>query len=354
MKNSITKRIIKISFILGIVLIISLLFSFAVGSVHISWHEILILIKNKLTGKPLEGMPDETIIFQIRIPRALLAVLVGASLSVAGVAFQGLLRNPLADPYIIGASAGAALGATLAMILGFKEGFLGIAPVTVMAFAGSIITIFVIYRLAVVESKIPVETFLLAGVVVGSFIWAVISFIVSIAGEKLSIIVLWLMGSLADRSDWIHLAAVFPFFLLGSIILFIYSHKLNILTLGEEQAAHLGINVERMKLVIIIAASLVTSAAVSVSGLIGFVGLMIPHIVRMITGADHRTLLPASALAGGIFLLLADNLSRSLLPWVSSFSSFSSLGEQEIPVGVITAIIGAPFFFYLLYKRRKK
>lgn len=354
MKNSIIKRIMKISFILGVVLIISLVFSFAVGSVHISWQEILILLKNKLTGKPLEGLPDETIIFQIRIPRALLAVLVGASLSVAGVAFQGLLRNPLADPYIIGASAGAALGATLAMILGFKEGFLGIAPVTIMAFIGSILTIFVIYRLAIVESKIPVETFLLAGVVVGSFIWAVISFIVSIAGEKLSIIVLWLMGSLSDRGDWVHLVAVLPFFLLGSIILFIYSHKLNILTLGEEQAAHLGINIEQMKLVIIIAASLVTAAAVSVSGLIGFMGLMIPHLARMITGADHRTLLPASAISGGIFLLLADDLSRSLLPWINSFSGFSSLGEQEIPVGVITAIIGAPFFFYLLYKRRKK
>jgi iron complex transport system permease protein len=196
-----------------------------------------------------------------------------------------------------------------------------------------------VYHLAQVGGRLPVETFLLAGVVVGSFLWAFVSFILTLARSRMQEVVFWLMGDLSS-ADYSQVVTVAPYLVVGAATLFLLSHTLNLLTLGEESAFHLGVPVEAIKVLIVAVASLLTAAAVSVSGLIGFVGLMVPHLTRAVTGPDHRLLLPASALAGGAFLLLADTLARSVAV------------DQEIPVGVITALLGGPFFFALLRRRR--
>jgi len=332
------ERIIFTSLLLLLGLATSIFLSVSLGTTAIPMREIWHMFLHPVcSGRT----PDEVILFQIRLPRTLLAAGVGAALSMAGVAFQGLLRNPLADPYIVGASAGAALGAALSIILNIQGNLLGFSFIPIFAFLGAILTMYVIYRLSVVESKVPVETFLLAGVVVGSFMWALVSFCLTIAKEDLPRVVFWLMGSVADK-EWNHLMVLLPYLLAGGILLYLFSHHLNIMTMGEEVAGHLGVDVEKVKIYIIVLASLITAAAVSVSGLIGFVGLMIPHVLRIMIGPDHRILIPASALAGAIFLVWADTAARLVV------------APQEMPVGVITALMGAPFFCYLLRERKKK
>jgi iron complex transport system permease protein len=322
--------------LLALVLTLGLTF----GSIRISLEQLI-----QMAGKALRhhGQPyDSTmvIIFQIRLPRLLLAACVGAALAMAGAAFQGLLRNPLADPYIIGTSSGASLGAVLSIVLGLHESFLGISPIPCMAFIGAIASMIAVYVIAQKNGKLPMDTFLLAGVIVGSFMGALVSFLMTVAQEDLPKIIFWLMGSFSGREDWKYLMILLPYLLPGTLILFLYSHHLNLLTMGEDAALHKGIDVERAKIIIVLAASLITASAVSVSGLIGFVGLMIPHVMRMLLGPDHRILIPASALAGAIFLVGTDTLSRTLfLP-------------EEMPVGIITALLGAPFFFVLLRMRK--
>lgn len=280
---------------------------------------------------------DETsraILLDVRLPRALLAIAVGACLSSAGVAFQALLRNPLADPYVVGASSGAALGAALAILLGLT------AVLPLAAFLGAVGAMAFIVRLARIGGALPVDTFLLAGVVVGSFLWSLVSFLLTLARQDMPKIVFWLMGSLSD-ARWDQLPMIVPYLAIGLGGLYAASLSLNLLTLGEEAAIPLGLPAERAKLWVLLGATLLTAAAVSVSGLIGFLGLIVPHLCRSLTGPDHRLLLPAAALGGGGFLLLCDTLARTLLP------------GQEVPVGVITALLGAPFFFWLLYTRRR-
>ncbi|MFH0802372.1 MAG: iron chelate uptake ABC transporter family permease subunit [bacterium] len=332
------KKVLQILAALLLGLLLSIFFSVALGTTSISLREIWDILFHPFRAL---GGANEVIILKIRLPRVLLAAGVGAALSMAGAAFQGLLRNPLADPYIVGTSAGAALGAAFSIILNIRGSFLGMSFVPIFAFAGAIITMFVIYWLARVDSRVPVETFLLAGVVVGSFMWALVSFSLTIAREDLPKVVFWLMGSVADR-EWRDVLVLLPYLVIGGLILSAFAHHLNVMTLGEESAGHLGVAVEKVKIWIIVAASLVTAAAVSVSGLIGFVGLMIPHVVRMLVGPDHRVLIPASALGGAIFLVWADTAARLVV------------APQEMPVGVITALLGAPFFCWLLRERKKR
>ncbi len=277
---------------------------------------------------------SRVILLEVRLPRALLAGAVGACLATAGVAFQALLRNPLADPYVVGASSGAALGAALAILLGLT------AVLPLAAFAGAVAAMAFIVRLARIGGTLPVDTFLLAGVVVGSFLWSLVSFLLTLAHQDMPRIVFWLMGSLAD-ARWSQLPMILPYLALGLGGLFLASLTLNLLTLGEEAAIPLGLPAERAKLWVLLGATLLTAAAVSVSGLIGFLGLIVPHLCRGLVGPDHRLLLPAAALGGASFLMLCDTLARTLLP------------GQELPVGVITALLGAPFFFWLLYTRRR-
>lgn len=277
---------------------------------------------------------SRTILLDLRLPRALLAAAVGACLSGAGVAFQALLRNPLADPYVVGASAGAALGAALAIILGMS------AVLPLAAFLGALAAMAFIVRLARVGGALPVDTFLLAGVVVGSFLWSLVSFLLTLARQDMPRIVFWLMGTVQD-ARWSQFPMILPYLALGLGGLYWASLSLNLLTLGEEAAIPLGLPAERAKLGVLLGATLLTAAAVSVSGLIGFLGLIVPHLCRGLVGPDHRLLLPAAALGGASFLVLCDTLARTALP------------GQELPVGVITALVGAPFFFWLLATRRR-
>lgn len=281
---------------------------------------------------------EARIIWDIRLPRLALASLVGACLALAGAAFQGLLRNPLADPYIVGTSSGAAFGTAVAIALGLSSGVDSAESLRpLFSFAGALLTMYCVVRLARVERRLPVDTFLLAGVVMGSFLWAFVSFIMATANGRMKEIVLWLMGDLS-LATWSLVGLVVPYFVLGAVALAALAHRLNLLSMGEESASSLGVDVEATKLVVVAAASLLTAAAVSVSGLIGFLGLFVPHLTRSACGPDHRVLLPVSAIAGAAFLVLADTASRAMSP-------------VELPVGVLTALFGGPFFFVLLRRR---
>lgn len=314
-----------------------------IGPVYIHPLVVLKIWAHNLSGgliQPDWNTIQETIVVDIRTPRVILSVLVGMGLAIAGAAMQGLFRNPMAEPYVLGMSSGAACGAALAIVLGVGKIF-GSLSIPALAFIGATTTIFVVYNIARTEGRVPTETLLLAGIAVGFFLHAVVSFLKIIAShEALRDVVLWLMGSFA-LAAWADVRIViFP--LLGGIgILYFLSRELNVLQLGEEQALHLGVEVETVKRILLIASALVTAVAVSVSGIIGFVGLIIPHIVRLIIGPDHRILLPASALSGAIFLVLCDTLARTIVE------------PQEIPIGIITAAIGAPYFVYLLRRRKK-
>ena len=275
------------------------------------------------------------IVLRVRLPRILLAGLVGASLAVSGVLFQALLRNPLADPYILGVSGGAALGGIAVLSLGGAFG-LGHTAVPPAAFAGAVATTFLLYAIAGVGGRLSATNLLLTGVVFNAFASAAIVFMVSLAGlREGASIYLWLIGSLSairvDVAGWVAL-----FLFAGLATALPMARNLNLLTLGEEGAAQLGVEVERVKRVLLIATSLMVGAAVSVAGLIGFVGLIIPHLLRLVLGPDHRLLVPAAALGGGAFLMLCDTIARSLL------------SGPELPVGAITAIVGGPLFLWLL------
>jgi len=340
-------KLILILLLLGGSLIVSLFLASAFGAVAIPLPHIL---KMALSKAAIFDFPstwrvvDETIIFQIRLPRVIGGVLVGAALATAGVLFQGLLRNPMADPYIIGTSAGAALGATIAMLLPINFAFLGFGLVPVVAFCSALATVILVYNLARVGGKTPIISMLLAGFVVSSLLAAVMAFLMSISDRlqlNLHSVHSFLFGHISV-TGWGQIAVIAPLVIGGIIGARFFAFHLNAFSLGEEGAAYLGIEVERDKLLILGLGSLLTAAAVSISGLVGFVGLVVPHAVRLSLGPDHRFLLPASALAGGAFVVIADLLARTLLAPV------------EIPVGVVTAIIGAPFFIYLLRHTRRE
>ena len=340
-------RIILILLLLGGGLVIASLLATAFGAVNIPLPDILKMALNKVAVFDFQSTwraVDETIIFQIRLPRVIGGALVGAALATAGVLFQGLLRNPMADPYIIGTSAGAALGATIAMTLPINLAFLGFGLVPAAAFIGALSTVILVYNLARVGGKTPIISMLLAGFVVSALLAAVMAFMMSMSdrfGLNLHSVYSFLMGHISVTS-WGQIAIIAPLVIGGIIGARFFAFHLNAFSLGEESAAYLGIEIERDKILILALGSLLTAAAVSISGLIGFVGLVVPHAVRLSLGPDHRFLLPASALVGAAFLVIADLLARILLAPV------------EIPVGVITAIIGAPFFIYLLRHARKE
>ncbi|MBN1614631.1 MAG: iron chelate uptake ABC transporter family permease subunit [Deltaproteobacteria bacterium] len=279
---------------------------------------------------------ERTILFSIRLPRALFAGIVGASLSLAGVVFQALLRNPLADPYILGISGGSAVGAMAGIIIGAGALTLGTAG---FAFLGALVTIFLVLGIAGRGRVIQSTTLLLSGVIINAFFSALIMILIAISSNAdLHNVMFWLMGDLSVASRPEMLAAAF-FLLLGFVVIYGYGRALNLITTGEETAMQLGVNVESAKRRLLVTASLVTAAAVSMSGIIGFVGLMIPHMMRMTVGPDHRLLLPAATLFGASFLALADTIART------------AMAPTELPVGVITALCGAPYFIFLLRRR---
>jgi iron complex transport system permease protein len=285
---------------------------------------------------------DYQILVGVRLPRVILAALVGAALASSGVVLQAILRNPLADPYILGISSGAGLGAIIAVLSGISWKLLGGSPISVFAFVGALGTVWLVWFIGRAAAGSQVTALLLAGVVVNAFFSAVIMFLTSIArSDQVLATILWLMGNITEKAMsvlWLSAGCIIT----GMIALFAVSHRLNILTLGEEEAKGLGVNTARTKLVAFSVAAFITAIAVSLSGLIGFVGLIIPHGVRLVLGPDHRQLLPISAIIGGAFLVTADTIARILVP------------PAQLPVGVITAIAGGPFFLVLLAKYSRK
>jgi iron complex transport system permease protein len=327
--------------VLAVALVAALLLGVGLGTVWISPWDTLRLVgwKLHLIDRPHVSAATQVILFQLRLPRVLLAVLVGAALATAGTLFQGLFRNPMADPAIIGVSSGAALGAVAVIVAGAGSALAGMG-VTAAAFVGAVATAFLVYRLARIGPVINVATLLLAGIAVASLISAVMSIVMSLAGEQIRSIYFWLLGGLGARS-WQSMETAGPLVAIGIVVALRLVGDLNLMTMGEERAAQLGADVERFKRVALAAGALLAAAAVSVSGVIGFVGLMTPHVLRQVVGADHRRLLPAVLLGGPVFLILADLAART------------AIAPEELPVGAVTAILGAPFFLYLLRRQRR-
>jgi iron complex transport system permease protein len=334
-----TKRIFWVTGFVAL-LLVSLVLSVMIGSVNLPFTLTLKILLSHLPVvnlAPTWSLAQDAIVWDLRLPRVFLAIVIGAMLSSTGVAFQGMLRNPLADPYILGVSVGAAFGAASSMLFFRDLVLLGYFTTPIFAFIGALLSLWFVMSLASHHGQRDRETLILAGVVVQSLIGAAISFLIAISGQQMQQIVFWMMGSLANRT-WLDVAMLTPYMLVGFLYLSLQQRDLNLISLGESAATHLGMDVEKKKIKILIAGSLLTAAAVSVVGIIGFVGLIVPHLMRLIVGPDHRILLPLSTLAGAIFLLWADTVARSIIP------------SREIPIGVITAFIGAPFFAYLLKK----
>ena len=338
-----TKSII--TYLILITLLLSaIILGVSIGTVNIPLRDILIIFKGFLfnINIPEEISMHENIIMKIRLPRVIIAGLVGASLSLVGAAFQGLLRNPLADPFTLGISSGASVGAVMTIFFGISIPFLNIYTLPLASILASFLTLIIVLTFArKIDKAMRVETIILTGIVFSSFLSALISLMITLTGEELRQIIGWLLGSVAMRG-WEHVLIILPFFILGSLVLLFNARELNAFSFGEEQAKHIGVNVERQKMIILIAGSMLTGAAVSVSGVIGFVGLVIPHFIRLLFGPEHRSLLPKSMIIGAVFLIAADLVSRIIIQ------------PQELPIGVITSLIGAPIFALILIRQNIK
>ena len=334
-------------FALSCMLCVVILLAVSFGSVPIPIGTIMQILLNGTGLFHFARQWDttaEVIVLQVRMPVVIGAALVGCALAVAGVLFQGMLRNPLADPFLIGSSSGAALGAAITFVLPFGVVYGSFFPLTpLVAFVGAMLTVLLVYALARVGGQTPVVTLLLAGVVINAVLVAFQTLILTLSPNAqfgIQALFNWLSGGITV-TNWSPIVVVGIIILVGMIFALLLSTVLDAFGLGEESAAHLGLHVERYKLVIIIVGSLLTAAAVSISGLIGFVGLVTPHVMRLILGPSHRLLLPASALGGAIFLVLADLLARVVI------------APAVLPVGVFTALVGAPFFLFLLRNNKR-
>lgn len=287
---------------------------------------------------------DETaanILWNIRMPRVVLAGLVGAALAIAGAAFQGLLKNPLADPYTLGVSSGASVGAVATLFFGFSLPFLGAFTLPVMSMLGALLTMIMVMGFAkLVDRSMKMETVILTGIIFSSFLGSIISLMIALTGEELRQIIGWLLGSVSMRG-WPYVRMALPFILIGSFVLWLNRRELNAMLFGEERAQNLGVDVKKRKLSILIGGSVLTGAAVAVSGTIGFVGLVVPHMTRLIWGSDHRHLLPLSFINGATLLIICDLVARTII------------SPTELPIGVITAFIGAPVFAFIFFRQRK-
>lgn len=326
--------------VISILLGLSFLLSVALGAVTIPPGDALKILLNKLPWFELDGnWPAyfETILWDLRLPHTILVTLTGAALAGSGASFQGLFRNPLADPYLIGVASGAGLGAIVVMSIPQAGRYL----IPVGAFLGGLSTIAIVYRLAKVGKIVPLTTLILAGVAIGSFTSALTSFLMLISDEMILQAMSFLLGG-STVTGWEPIAIALPYFSVGILLLVLSGHSLNVLQFGEEQALQLGLSVERVKIFIIISASLTTAAAVSFSGVIGFIGLVVPHIIRLVWGGDYRKLIPLSILGGGITLLISDILARIVM------------APSYLPVGIVTALIGAPFFLWILRRAKKE
>jgi iron complex transport system permease protein len=327
-------RVIRISLVLFLFLILTILLSMLFGTADVT----IVQLWGILTGDTDVKEMTKIIVFNIRFPRIIAAGLAGFSLSLGGLVFQAILRNPLADPFILGVSSGGAFGAVLGIMFGFSFN-LGIP---LLSFAGAMLTIYLVSVMGQRKMGMESSTILLAGVIINAFFTAIIMFFISTAvDDRLHTMLFWLYGDLS-QSAYVQFAIMAPIVVAAFIILYSLSRHLNLITAGEETARQLGVDTKKTKMTCFLVVSLVIGLVVSFSGLIGFVGLIIPHLGRMVLGSDHRLLIPVSALGGAVFLIAADTVARTII------------SPSELPVGVITAFIGAPFFIYLLKTRGSK
>ena len=333
------RRPIAIAVVLGVLLLVALVLGVGMGSVAVAPGDTLAILGHRLLGLDLPRTwtdQAEVIVMDLRLPRVLTTMLVGMALAVAGVTFQGLLRNPLADPYVLGTASGAALGAAIAVLIPVRSVVLGFGLLNGLAFVGALLAVVVVYRLARLSGLAPLTGLLLTGYAVGSLLAAGLTMAMYLSGAGLRQIFGYLLGGFSNAS-WEHLLGAFPIVVISSILILSRARTLNALLLGEETASHLGIDVRRERRILLGLASLVTAAAVAISGLIGFVGLVVPHVVRLLVGPSARLVLPLSALGGAMLLAYADLAARLM---------------GDIPVGVVTAVIGAPFFIIVLRRSR--
>lgn len=339
-------RWFRVMAILSTVAVILGILCLQVGTQYVSIGEIMRIIGRAVgvldTGGNVSDRTVDTIVLQLRMPRVFLGFLVGVSLASVGVILQALLRNPLADPYILGVSSGSALGVSLAVLFGIGATIWAIPALPVCGFLGGLLALVVLYRMSATYDRLPVHSVLLAGVILNAIFSALIMFVTSIMEPNRSFgMMVWLMGSLTAPADQTLLGLAI-YLAICLMLLFKQVSMLNIMTLGEEPARSLGIDTERAKRSILMTAALVTGAVVSVSGMIGFIGMVVPHAMRLLLGADHRLLLPASGLVGGMFLMTADTFARSFF------------APSELPVGIVTALAGGPFFIYLLVWKKDR
>ena len=344
METNKRKKYIFITLSFTLTLLFIMIFAITIGPANITFFQVTNIVASKipfltdfLDIANIKGS-QETIILQVRLPRIILAALTGMALAAVGTAFQGLLKNPMADPYIIGVSSGSALGASIAIVSGVSIS-LGYFMVPLAAFIGALISIFTVYNIARVGNKIPIYNLLLSGVALSAFLSALTSLLMILNSNETTQILYWMLGSFAGKT-WEHVRIAFPFISFGILSLYFFARELNLLLFGESTAQNLGINVESTKKILLILGSFTVASAVAVSGTIGFVGLIIPHSMRLVVGSDHRILIPVASLAGGIFMVFTDTIARTVL------------SPGEIPVGIITALFGGPFFIYLLKNKK--
>lgn len=327
-------------------LIVTIIAALNVGFAPISFTQILYILGKQipiLSGSVNSAQISPTssaIILQIRLPRIIAGALVGAGLAAAGVIYQGVFRNPMADSYLLGASAGASVGYTVAVLyVSSALTLIGMGIAQIFAFTFALATVFLVLFISRVGTKIPITTLLLSGIVVNIFLGAMETLMELRSGQALMGIFAWLAGGFSNII-WLQVWAILPFVVIGITLTYFFARDLNMLSMGDETAQHLGVNTEKVRILLLVIASMMTAAAVAISGVIGFVGLIIPHMTRLIIGPDHRILLPASTIVGAIFLVVCDSVARV------------ATGAAELPVGVITALVGTPFFIYLLRRRK--
>ena len=327
-----------------VILIAAIVLSIALGAVFIPPGTILRILTDSLPGISIEqDWPNSfgAIINAVRLPHTILVALTGAALASSGAAYQGLFRNPLADPYLIGVASGAGLGAVFAMSLKWPTELLGFYLIPIGGFVGAVLTVYLVYNLARVNGVVPLTTLILAGVAVGAFASAVTSFLMLRSDAQIYRAISFLLGG-SPMAGWNPVLAALPYMLIGMGTMIFLGHPLNVLQFGEEEAKQMGLDVDRAKTLIIIIASLTTAVAVAFSGIIGFIGLIVPHVVRIIWGPDYRRLIPLSIILGSTALLLADMLARILL------------APSTLPVGIVTAMAGAPFFLWILRRAKRE
>ena len=331
-------------FVLTVVLLIGIAVTATLGFLKVSVADVVAILLAKTGGYSVPAAIDPVaaaVVADVRMPRILASVLVGGMLGVSGSIFQAILLNPLADSYTLGISTGAAFGASLVIVLQiFGLALPAGISVPVFAFLGGVGTLAVVLFLAAGDRRLSSTSLILAGVIVAAILSAAIGFLKFLADEQVGLIIFWLMGSLAG-SSWQNIALLIPAALAGILVAVVYSRDLNIMATGDRAATTLGVNTVRLRMLLLTVGTLMTSLAVSVSGIIGFVGLIVPHMLRHIVGPDNRRLIPLSFFAGGLLLLLADTLTRAVLP-------------VEVPIGVLTALLGGPFFCLLFKKRQQE